>query len=38
MKKLKPLIGIVPLVDAGRESNWMLPGYMQGVTQAGDFP
>ena len=38
MKKLKPLIGIVPLVDAGRESYWLLPGYMQGVTQAGGLP
>ena len=31
----KPLIGIVPLVDEARESYWMLPGYMQGVEQAG---
>lgn len=34
----KPLIGIVPLVDTARESYWMLPGYMQGVEQAGGVP
>ena len=34
----KPLIGIVPLVDEARESYWMLPGYMQGVEQAGGVP
>lgn len=34
----KPLIGVVPLVDADRESYWMLPGYMKGVEQAGGIP
>ena len=34
----QPLIGIVPLVDEARESYWMLPGYMQGVEQAGGVP
>lgn len=34
----KPLIGIVPLVDIERESYWMLPGYMDGVTEAGGIP
>ena len=34
----KPVIGIVPLVDAGRESLWMLPGYMEAVAQAGGIP
>jgi putative glutamine amidotransferase len=34
----KPLIGIVPLVDAERESYWMLPGYMDGVTESGGIP
>lgn len=33
-----PKIGIVPLIDAGRESYWMLPGYMEGVTRAGGLP
>ncbi len=34
----KPIIGIVPLVDFERESYWMLPGYMGGVSQAGGIP
>lgn len=33
-----PVVGIIPLVDAGRESLWMLPAYMEGVTQAGGLP
>ena len=28
---MKPIIGLVPLVDEERESLWMLPGYMQGM-------
>ena len=35
---MKPLIGLIPLVDAGRESLWMLPGYMEGVAAAGGLP
>lgn len=34
----KPIIGIIPLVDMARESLWMLPGYMNGVEQAGGIP
>lgn len=34
----KPVIGLVPLVDTGRESLWMLPGYMEGIRQAGGLP
>lgn len=34
----KPLIGVVPLVDYQRESLWMLPGYFDGITQAGGIP
>ena len=34
----KPVIGIVPLVDRERESYWMLPGYMEGISQAGGIP
>lgn len=34
----KPLIGIVPLMDYSKESMWMLPGYMEGVIQAGGIP
>ena len=31
----KPLIGLIPLVDEGRDSLWMLPGYMNGIAAAG---
>lgn len=34
----KPIIGILPLVDVGRESYWMLPGYMRGCELAGGVP
>lgn len=34
----KPLIGVLPLVDIGRDSYWMLPGYMKGIEQAGGIP
>ena len=34
----KRMIGLVPLVDAERESYWMLPGYMNGIEQAGGIP
>ena len=36
--KKRPLIGLVPLVDYQRASYWMLPGYMEGVAQAGGVP
>lgn len=35
---MKPLIGLVPLVDEERDSYWMLPGYMDGVAAAGGIP
>lgn len=35
---MKPIIGIVPLVDKQRESYWMLPGYMKGIERAGGIP
>ena len=34
----KPLIGVVPLVDIQRDSLWMIPGYMEGLTAAGALP
>ena len=34
----RPLIGLVPLMDIGRDSLWMLPGYMDGVAAAGGLP
>ena len=35
---MRPLIGIVPLVDEKKDSLWMLPGYMNGITEAGGIP
>lgn len=35
---MRPLIGIVPLVDEKKDSLWMVPGYMNGVTRAGGIP
>ena len=35
---MKPVIGLIPLVDEGRESLWMLPGYMDGLAAAGGLP
>ena len=31
----KPMIGLIPLVDEGRDSLWILPGYMNGIAAAG---
>ncbi len=34
----KPWIGVVPLVDEEKKSYWMLPGYMEGIREAGGIP
>ncbi len=34
----RPYIGIILLVDEAKESYWMLPGYMDGIEQAGGIP
>ncbi|MGI5873334.1 MAG: gamma-glutamyl-gamma-aminobutyrate hydrolase family protein [Bacillota bacterium] len=34
----RPVIGVTPLLDQERESLWMLPGYFQGVLDAGGIP
>ena len=34
----KKIIGLVPLWDDYRQSIWMLPGYMDRITQAGGIP
>lgn len=34
----RPLIGVVPLWDDNKESLWMLPGYFDGINQAGGLP
>ena len=33
-----PIIGVIPLIDYGRKSYWMIPGYMNGLIEAGAFP
>ena len=38
MNKHKPLIGVMPLWDDDKESVWMLPGYLEGIRQAGGIP
>lgn len=35
---MKPKIAILPLVDIDRKSYWMLPGYMEGILEAGGIP
>ncbi|MCC8107464.1 MAG: gamma-glutamyl-gamma-aminobutyrate hydrolase family protein [Planctomycetes bacterium] len=35
---IKPVIGVVPLWDDEKDSLWMLPGYVDGVTAAGGLP
>ena len=35
---LKPVIGVMPLWDDDKESVWMLPGYLEGIRQAGGIP
>lgn len=35
---MKPIIGVMPLWDDGRDSIWMLPGYLDGIRQAGGLP
>ena len=34
----KPLIGLIPLYDEKKDSLWMLPGYMEGIEEAGGIP
>ena len=35
---MKPLIGVMPLWDEEKKSIWMLPGYLEGISAAGDIP
>ena len=35
---MKPLIGVMPLWDDDLNSLWMLPGYLDGITEAGGLP
>ncbi len=34
----KTIIGVIPLYDDEKESIWMLPGYMNGISEAGGVP
>lgn len=33
-----PIIGVIPLVDMEKNSYWMLPGYLDGLIEAGGTP
>ena len=33
-----PVVGVIPLWDAEKQSLWMLPGYLDGLRQAGCLP
>ncbi|MBR4232112.1 MAG: gamma-glutamyl-gamma-aminobutyrate hydrolase family protein [Oscillospiraceae bacterium] len=35
---MKPIIGVMPLWDKKKDSLWMLPGYLDGVSEAGGIP
>ena len=35
---MKKIVGIMPLWDEEKESIWMLPGYPEGIEQAGGLP
>lgn len=35
---MKPTIGVTALFDEKKDSIWMLPGYMEGIRQAGGLP
>ncbi len=35
---MKKIIGVMPLWDDEKNSIWMLPGYMDGIKQAGGIP
>ncbi len=35
---MKPVIGVIPLWDDEKDSIWMLPGYMDGINEAGGLP
>ena len=38
MKHMKPIVGVMPLWDDEKDSIWMLPGYPDGLNQAGGLP
>ena len=36
--QMKPVVGLMPLWDKKKDSMWMLPGYLDGIIQAGGIP
>ena len=34
----KPVVGVMPLWDEEKDSLWMLPGYLDGISRAGGIP
>ena len=38
MEHRRPVIAVMPLFDDERDSLWMLPGYFDGITEAGGLP
>ena len=38
MRGQKPVIGLLPLWDEEKDSLWMLPGYPDGIAEAGGLP
>lgn len=37
-EKTHPIVGVLTLVDDEKESYWMLPGYTEGIIEAGGLP
>ena len=35
---MKPVIGVTPLFDSQRQSQWMLPAYLELISEAGGLP
>lgn len=35
---MNPIIGVMPLWDEGKQSIWMLPGYIDGIQRSGGTP
>ena len=35
---MKPIVGVMPLWADEKDSLWMLPGYLDGISQAGGLP
>ena len=35
---MRPVVGVMPLWDDDKDSLWMLPGYLEGLEEAGTLP